>query len=149
MPDTLSGVQARSGDVLLLVGTTKGAFLLRSDRQRATWEIDGPHFPGEEVYALGLDQRSGSPVLWATPGNSFFGTTLRRSDNLGGTWSGKDERAVKFPEDSGLSLARIWQITPGRASEPERLFLGVEPSCLFESSDGGESCGPVGGLLEH
>lgn len=149
MPETPSGLASREGDVLLLVGTTKGAFLVRSDGARREWEVDGPHFAGEEVYALALDQRDGRRTLWAAPGNAFFGTTLRRSDDFGASWSGKEERPVRFPEESGLSLKRIWQIRPGRQEEPDRLFLGVEPSCLFESADGGDSWAPVRGFLEH
>lgn len=149
MPESPSGVRGSSGDVVLMVGTTKGAFLLRSDGSRERWQMDGPHFPGEEVYAMAMDQRGGRPVLWAAPGSAFFGTTLRRSHDLGATWSGKDRHPVRFPEDSGLALSRIWQIQPGRDGEPERLFLGVEPTCLFESSDGGESWAPVAGFMNH
>jgi hypothetical protein len=149
MPEAPAGLQAGTGDAVILVGTTKGAFLFRSDSSRTTWEMDGPHFPGEEVYAIALDQRAGRRRLWAAPGSAFFGTTLRSSDDLGATGSAKDARSVKFPEESGLALARIWQIRPGRDSEPERMFLGVEPVCLFESSDGGDSWAPVQGFLEH
>jgi photosystem II stability/assembly factor-like uncharacterized protein len=153
MPDSPAGLRVADGDVLLMVGTTKGAFLLRSrpgERAEATaWEADGPHFPGEDVYALALDQRAGRRTLWAAPGSAFFGTTLRRSDDYGASWSGQDERPIRFPEDSDLELKRIWQIHPGRAEEPDRLFLGVEPSCLYESTDGGESWAPVEGFLEH
>jgi hypothetical protein len=149
VPEETRGLSAGSGDVVLMVGTMKGAFLFRSDASRRAWEVDGPHFPGEEVYAVALDQRAGRRRLWAAPGNAFFGTTLRRSDDLGTTWSGTDERPVRFPEESGLSLKRIWQIRPGRDSEPERMFLGVEPTCLFESADGGDSWAPVEGFLKH
>lgn len=45
----------RDGDVLLLVGTMKGAFLLRSDGSRRGWDASGPHFPGRSVYAMGYD----------------------------------------------------------------------------------------------
>jgi photosystem II stability/assembly factor-like uncharacterized protein len=132
-----------------MVGTTKGAFLLSSDGARGRWRMGGPHFRGEEVYAMALDQRGGRRTLWAAPNNPFYGTTLRKSDDLGASWSGKDERPVRFPEGSELSLKRVWQIQPGRAAEPEHLLLGVEPSCLFESTDGGESWCVVRGLLEH
>jgi hypothetical protein len=148
MPEETRGIRGGAGDVLLMVGTTKGAFLFRSSGSGA-WEVDGPHFPGEEVYAMALDARSGAPTLWAAPGNAFFGTTLRRSDDLGATWSGKDERPVKFPEGSELALKRIWQIRPGRDDERQRMYLGVEPSCLFESTDGGDSWAPVPGFLNH
>jgi len=149
MPANPSGVSARDGDVLVMVGTTKGAFLLHSDGSRQRWEMDGPHFPGEEVYAMAYDGRAGRRTLWAAPGNAFFGVTLRKSDDLGKSWSGKDERPVRFPEGRDLSVARIWQIQPGRETEPDRMFLGVEPTCLFESTDAGESWSPVAGFLEH
>ena len=149
MPESPSGSKARSGDVVIMVGTMKGAFLFTSDGSRQGWTVDGPHFPGEEVYALALDQRGADPVLWAAPTSAFWGATLRRSDDLGATWSGKDERPVKFPEDSGLSLKRIWQIRPGPEGELDTMWLGVEPSCLFETRDGGESWSPVDGFMKH
>ena len=133
MPKAPSGLDARSGDVVLMVGTTKGGFLLRSGAGRDRWDMEGPHFPGEEVYAFALDQRSGRRALWAAPGSAFWGTTLRRSNDLGGTWSAKEERPLRFPEGAGLELKPVWQIRAGRDDEPDRMFLGVEPSCLFES----------------
>ncbi len=35
-----------AGAVTVLVGTTKGAFLLRSDAGRAGWSLTGPHCDG-------------------------------------------------------------------------------------------------------
>src|SRR5579864_26706 len=40
----------RKGDFLLLVGTTKGAFILRSNSGRSRWEVGGPYFHGHNVY---------------------------------------------------------------------------------------------------
>jgi len=148
MPEDPKGLKAERGDVVLTVGTTKGAFLFGNGAD-GRWRIDGPHFPGEEVYACALDQRAGRRALWLAPSSPFFGTTLRRSDDLGATWSAADERSVKFPDGADLSLARIWQIEPGRESEPDRIFLGVEPTCLFASDDGGATFAPVDGFLEH
>jgi len=34
----------KNGDVLLLVGTNKGAFFLRSSRDRLRWDVAGPYF---------------------------------------------------------------------------------------------------------
>lgn len=149
MPTAAGGITPRHGDVVLMIGTTKGAFLLHSDASRTRWQLDGPHFAGEEVYAMALDQRAGGRVLWAAPGNAFYGTTLRRSDDLGRSWSAGEERPLKFPDGSGLSLKRVWQIRPGRAAQPNHLLLGVEPSCLFESRDGGDTWCVMDGLLGH
>lgn len=149
MPQAASGIEGRTGDVVLLVGTMKGAFLFHSGPDRESWSVDGPHFPGEEVYAMAADQRDGRTVLWAAPGSAFFGTTLRRSDDLGASWSGKESHVVKFPEASGLELRRIWQIRPGRDSAPQGMYLGVEPACVFESRDGGDTFDAVPAFLEH
>src|SRR5580692_5561359 len=39
-------IRVKKGDFLLLVGTTKGAFLLKSNSQRTKWEVGGPYFHG-------------------------------------------------------------------------------------------------------
>ena len=49
----------RKGDFLLLVGTTKGAFILRSNARRSRWEVGGPYFHGHSVYAMAYDNREG------------------------------------------------------------------------------------------
>ena len=40
-----------AGDLLLLVGTVKGAFIFLSDRRRGSFRMSGPHFPGQSVWA--------------------------------------------------------------------------------------------------
>src|SRR6266699_6907467 len=52
-------IHVRKGDFLLLVGTTKGAFLLRSNARRTRWEVGGPYFHGHAVYAMAYDSRGG------------------------------------------------------------------------------------------
>lgn len=137
------------GDVLLMVGTLKGAFLLRSRLARTRWAMTGPLFPGTAVYALAYDDRSGRRRLWASTSSMHWGAVLRRSDNLGRTWTDPQTPNVKFPESSGAALRQIWQIQPGRADEPETLYCGVEPSALFESRDEGETWALVQGLWDH
>ena len=61
----ISGARNVVGDVLVLVGTTKGAFVFTSDASRKRWRVDGPHFPGEAVYSLAFDQRAGRTRLLA------------------------------------------------------------------------------------
>ena len=137
------------GDVLVLVGTTKGAFIYTSDAARTRWRVDGPHFPGEAVYSLAFDQRAGRTRLLAGVHSNHWGATIRTSDDFGRSWSESERQAVRFPESSGLSLAQVWQIVPGRASEPDVVYCGVEPAALFRSDDAGVSWAPVEGLLNH
>src|SRR5260370_14892410 len=55
----VQNVQVRKQDFLLLVGTTKGAFLLQSNAQRKRWKVGGPYFHGQAVYAMTYDGRRG------------------------------------------------------------------------------------------
>jgi photosystem II stability/assembly factor-like uncharacterized protein len=141
-------VSTRPGDVLLLVGTAKGAFLIRSDAARRRWQTGGPHFPGHAVYAMAFDGRAGRRRIWAAPESSHWGSQLRASDDFGRTWTG-GEGDVRFPKESGAALQRIWQIRPGRADEPGTLYCGVEPAALFESHDAGATWTLVRGLFDH
>jgi photosystem II stability/assembly factor-like uncharacterized protein len=137
------------GDVLLLVGTVKGAFIFSSNAKRSEWTLHGPSFPGESVYALAYDERGGRHRTLAATRSFHWGSTIRTSDDFGATWSGPERQTVRFPEQSGLALVQVWQITPGPPDEPDLLWAGVEPSALFESHDGGESWSVVDGLLTH
>lgn len=137
------------GDVLLLVGTMKGAFLVWSTPERREWHTAGPHFRGETVYAMAFDQRGGRRRVLAGTQSFHWGSVVRTSDDYGATWSEPDRQNVRFPEDSGLAVANIWQLRPGLDSEPDVVYCGVEPAALFASHDAGESFTPVEGLLSH
>jgi serine/threonine protein kinase len=69
--------QVRKGDFLLLVGTTKGAFILRSNAQRTRWDVGGPYFHGHNVYSMAFDSGVSTVSLLGV----FFkvGTVMRRS----------------------------------------------------------------------
>ena len=56
---------------------------------------------------------------------------------------------VKFPEGTEAALKNIWQIVPGRDSEADTLYCGVEPAALFKSTDAGDSWNLVEGLWNH
>ena len=148
MPETRN-VIPQPGDTLLLVGTMKGAFLLRSDGKRDRWEMGGPYFPGMAVYAMGFDARAGRQRLWAGPNSMHWGGVLQWSDDFGHTWTNPEEANVKFPEGTETALKQIWQITPGRADEPDTLYCGVEPAALFVSRDAGETWSLNEGLWNH
>jgi len=141
-------IPVRKGDLLLLVGTTKGAFVLRSNAQRRRWEVGGPYFHGHNVYALAYDSRQGHQRIWAST-QSYWGTFLRSSDDFGRSWTNPQQAPIRFPADTGTSLKNIWQIMPGRQDQPEVLYCGVEPAALFESRDAGETWTLNRGLFDH
>ena len=138
----------RKGDFLLLLGTTKGAFILRSNAARSRWEVGGPYFHGHNVYAMAYDGRGGQHRIWAST-QSYWGTLLRSSDDFGKSWTNPQQAPIRFPSDTGVSLKNIWQIALGRPEEPNVLYCGVEPAALFETRDAGESWSLVRGLFDH
>lgn len=141
-------VRVRKSDFLLLVGTSKGAFILKSNIQRRRWEVGGPYFHGHAIYAVAYDDRAGRHRIWASTQN-YWGTLLRSSDDFGKSWTTPQEATIRFPADTGLSLKNIWQIALGRPDEPDSIFCGVEPAALFETSDDGETWSFVRGLFDH
>src|SRR5579872_5913527 len=145
---TIQNLSVNDGDVLLLIGTMKGAFLLRSGKDRKSWEVGGPYSIGAPVYALAFDQRKGRRRLWWAQQSFRWGTVLCSSDDFGKTTTEPEAYSVKFPADSNLALKNIWQIYTG-ASDPDTLYCGVEPSALFKSQDGGQSWELVRGLFDH
>jgi len=72
-------------NVRILVGTRKGAFILSSDEARKNWQVDGPHFPGWEIYHM-----KGSPAdpdrIYASQTSDWFGQIIQRSSDGGKTW---------------------------------------------------------------
>lgn len=142
-------VTPEPGDVLLLVGTMKGAFIVRAAKDRARWEVGGPYFPGSAVYAMAYDTRGGRRRLWAGPNSMHWGGLLRSSDDFGRTWTNPEEANVKFPESSGAALKQIWQIVPGRESEADTIYCGVEPAAVFISRDAGATWSLNDGLWNH
>ena len=142
-------VSAKKGDVILMVGTMKGAFVLRSNGARKKWEVGGPYSVGSPVYAMAFDQRQGRHRLWWAQQSFRWGTVLCSSDDYGKTVTEPETYSVKFPVESKLALKNIWQIALGRPGEPNKLYCGTEPPALFESDDAGKTWSPVQGMLEH
>ena len=142
-------ITPRNGDVVLLIGTMKGLFLLRSAKARGKWEVGGPYLAGSAVYGLGYDGREGRSRIWAGPQSMHWGGLLRTSDDFGQSWTNPVEANIKFPLGTGESLKQIWQIVPGRADEPDVLYCGVEPAALFVSRDAGNSWSLTESLWNH
>jgi hypothetical protein len=136
-------------ETLVLIGTAKGLFSLRSDDGRATFGLAGPELTGEEVYSTCIDTRGDATRLFAGSVSMHWGPVVRRSDDLGATWTEQDRAALSFPADTGAALERVWQLAPGGTDEPDVVYAGVEPAALFRSEDGGHSFELVRGLWDH
>lgn len=133
--------------VLVLVGTQKGAFCYRSDTSRRDWGLTGPHLPGWEFYSLLGDSRNGHR-LFAGTSHFVYGPSLRVSEDFGQTWT-EIEDSPRYSAESGFALKRIWQIVPGHPSQPERFYAGVEEAGLFVSKDCGRSWQEIDALTRH
>lgn len=143
--------------IRVLVGTSKGAFVLTSDGFRQVWEVSGPLFGGWEVYHV-----AGSPAdpdrLFASQSNGWFGQIVQRSNDGGATWEsvGNDfaydgePGTHLFYDGSSTPWAfhRVWQLLPAR-DDPDVVLAGVEDAALFRTDDGGRSWAELPGLRTH
>src|SRR3954447_14936271 len=114
------------GEVLLAVGTAKGLFLGRSEDRRS-WSWSGPHFVMQGVYSVAIDRRGGLPRILVGADSSHWGPSVFHSDDLGASWQEPKEPAVRFPESTGASLERVWQLQPAGAGQPTVVYAGTEP----------------------
>jgi hypothetical protein len=133
---------------LVMIGTRKGLWLGRSDDDRRSWQVTGPDFLMNEVVSVAIDTRGDQPRLLAGTMSSHFGPQVLRSDDLGKTWEETPNGAIRFPEDTGVALERVWQLALP-AEQPEVVYAGTQPSALFRSADRGETFSMVRGLWDH
>src|SRR5262245_47888893 len=134
-----------SDRVLLTIGTKKGLFVAEAARARRSWALRGPFGPGVAVYSSLIDTR-GTPKIYASSCNAFFGMKVLKSTNMGKSFK-ETASAPAFPKDDGRALANIWSIEPGAGKKD--LLAGVEPASLFRSEDGGETWTMVEGISNH
>ncbi len=131
--------------VILCIGTKKGLFVAESPKPRRRFALRGPFGAGVAVYSALVDTR-GTPRLYASSCNSYFGMKVLRSIDLGKNFK-ETKSAPAFPKDDGRALANIWSLEPG--SDRKALWCGVEPAALFRSGDGGDSWEMVPGISNH
>jgi len=134
-------------DLLLAIGTTKGAYLLRGANGSTT--VEGPLFRGDRVPSFAIDTRSGKPYLLAGRVSEIWGAGVSASDDVGRTWTDPETRALRFPPETDAALAQIWQLQPSTPDEPDTVYAGVEPAALFRSDDRGETWSLVQSLWDH
>lgn len=144
-PDPRVYIEIMAREIILLVGTTRGLFVLRSDPDRKRWKVSPPKMVGHEVYHAIIDPRAPN-IAWAATDHKVWGAHVHRSTDQGESWEVLEE-APHYDDDRGLIA--IWSLTPGLASDPDLLYAAIEPAGLFLSRDAGESWEGVEPLNEH
>jgi photosystem II stability/assembly factor-like uncharacterized protein len=123
----------RSGTVVV-VGTRRGLFVARSDRDRRHWTFTEPLLAGREVYHISIDPRDGS--MLAATRHPVWGAHIHCSTDGARTW---DVLPSSPTHADGRGVEAVWCAGAGPADRPERLFAGIEPAGLFVSDDRGAS----------
>lgn len=148
--------------VSLLVGTTKGLFLVTSE-DRAEWSVDGPHCNLWPInHAIG---NPGTGVIWAAGGGDWEGAGVWRSEDRGASWTlsnlAHGQSEAFFAENDEVAKLFDWKPSPpapftgemsalwslGRVGD--RLYAGSKPAMLLASDDGGETWEKVSSLSDH
>ena len=145
----------------LLVGTTKGAFLLEPEGD--TWTVRGPFCDGWTINHMAGDPETGT--LWAGGGGEWFGAGIWTSTDDGATWNltklsngqlddwlaNDPEMARQFgmdpppPAPFGKEIDAIWSLSYAHGT----LYAGAKPATLFASKDHGASWEKLPGLTDH
>jgi photosystem II stability/assembly factor-like uncharacterized protein len=141
----------------LLIGTTKGAFVLDAGPGRRTWQVRGPFHFGSVVNDVRLDPRDGRTLL-ASASGGHLGPTVYVSTDRGRKWKeskrpprfakGKEPKPGKRRTTRGLAVKSCFWLEPGHADERGVWYLGTTPAGLFRSEDGGRTWRGIAGLNE-
>jgi photosystem II stability/assembly factor-like uncharacterized protein len=151
-----------SSAITILVGTTKGAFLISGGGDRSGWTVTGPHCDGWPINHIVGDETTGT--IWAGGGGEWHGAGVWCSGDGGESWQvtrltkgTMDEWAANDPDFAkmigwrdetlpfGDDFAQIWSICHAHG----QLYAGTKPASLLRSADGGRSWERVDGLTEH
>jgi BNR/Asp-box repeat len=147
--ETLKQINPQTGDVIVMVGTVKGAFIFHSDRARGEFDIAGPWFKGQAVFSAAYLPDKKTPRILMGNRSEHWGAVVSWSDDFGETWNEPAEGNVKFPAGSGLSLNAVWALEPAPLVGDDVVFAGLDPAALYRSDDRGETFQPVESLLNH
>lgn len=151
-----------TGSLTLLLGTTKGAFLVEGAASRDHWQVRGPFCDGWPVNHIIGDPTT--DVLWAGGGGDFHGAGIWRSQDAGSTWeltrltagqmdewAAQDEDFARMIGWTGAPLpfekgfAQIWSLCHAHG----KVYAGTKPASLLVSDDRGASWAKVDSLTDH
>jgi len=124
----------------LLIGTTKGVFLLDGTRDRGAWALRGPFCDGWPINHVIGDPETG--LIWAAGGSSWTGVGVWRSGDHGQSWVWSST-GIAGAEGEGPQA--LWSL--GRSGGA--LYAGAKPAALYVSHDHGDTWAKVQGLSDH
>ena len=146
----------------ILVGTTKGAFLISGNSHRGDWTVNGPFCDGWPINHIVGDPATG--LLWAGGGGDMHGAGIWRTTDGGGCWQVSrltkglmDEWAAVDPDFAAIidwkdeplpftdEFSQIWSLGLAHGT----LYAGTKPANLLASHDGGKTWERVQGLTDH
>lgn len=149
-------------DLTILIGTTKGAFLISGRANRADWTVSGPHCDGWPINHIIGDPATGR--IWAGGGGDWHGAGIWRSEDGGENWSltrltkgQMDDWAANdadFAEmigwrDEPLPFADQFQQIWSLGLSDGKLYAGTKPASLLVSEDNGKTFRRLDGLTDH
>ena len=106
----VESITPQAGDVLAIVGTVKGAFILSADHNRSRWRFAGPYFKGQSIFSTAYLPDKKAPRILVGNFSMHWGAVVSRSDDFGARWTEPADGNVKFPQGSGLSLNAVWAL---------------------------------------
>ncbi|MEK6286708.1 MAG: glycosyl hydrolase [Acidobacteriota bacterium] len=139
------------GPLALLIGTRKGAFILRGGKNRKRWKLSEPIFLGQMIHHMVQDPRERQTILMGCR-TGHLGPTVFRSNDFGASWT-EAQTPPAFPKapegEKGRVVDHVFWLTPGHASEPGVWWAGSSPQGLFRSEDGGATWEGISGFNDH
>ncbi|MBT3943526.1 MAG: exo-alpha-sialidase [Chloroflexi bacterium] len=132
--------------IALFVGTNKGGFILTSDASRQKWDVSGPHMRGYSIDHMAFDPRDGRTFMALN--HEVYGPEVVSSTDHGKNWK-PSEAEARFADGRDRTVEKLWNIQPGRPSEPGVVYLGGMPAALWKSEDYGKTWQENTSLQEH
>lgn len=148
--------------ITILLGTTKGAFLVSGGTDSSGWTVKGPFCGGWPINHVIGDPVTGE--IWAGGGSDWHGAGVWHSADGGDIWEvtkltkGRmDEWAANDPDFAkmigwtdaplpfGDTFSQVWSL--GRVGQT--LYAGTKPASLLKSADAGKTWTRVEGLTNH
>lgn len=150
-------------DVTILVGTTKGVFLIDGTASRSSWRLRGPFCGGWPINHVVGDPITG--MIWAAGGGDWHGAGVWRSGDGGENWvlSQLSHGQLNDWLTNDPGTAAYLGLTPQPPApftgdvtalwclglSGDTLYAGAKPATLFSSTDHGATWEKVQSLGDH